>query len=195
MINTISKIPKEYLKQGLGGCGAYSVKAILSAYDKDDERSPYDYCPNLLLKYTRAPTASIKWVKVLQSYGINAQSGNAKHLSDKERIDLLKNLIDKNTPVMLRVGNGYLPNGKYSNLIASFIGHWITIWGYDNREQVFYIYDSCVSLNKHNKTIPVGNTKRTSEEVLRDWGKGFPWLWQYNFIAVECQISSRITIL
>ena len=87
---------------------------------------------------------------------------------------------------MIRIGNGFLKNGKYNSLVAYFVGHWITLWGYDDEKQIFYIYDSYVPLAKHNKNIPVGNTMRTFEEILRDWGKGFPWWWlyRYGFIKV-----------
>src|SRR3989338_3949609 len=147
MIKVLTKSPKEYLKQGFSGCGAHSAKAILSAYGKDDKKDPYDYHTNLLAKYTGAPTTATTWVKVLKSYDIEAKFGNAKHLSDSERIKLLKNLLDKDVPVMLRIGNGYLPNGNYSNFTASFIGHWITLWGYNDEQKIFYVYDSCIPLN------------------------------------------------
>lgn len=84
---------------------------------------------------------------------------------------------------MLRIGNGYLKSGKYSPFIASFMGHWITLWGYNDKEKAFYVYDSYVPARRHNKTIPIGNTKRTYEEVLRDWGKGFPHSRRYLYIV------------
>ena len=36
MIKILANHPKEYLEQGLTQCGAFSVKAILSAYGKDE---------------------------------------------------------------------------------------------------------------------------------------------------------------
>ncbi len=180
----VSRAPKEYLEQGLTHCGAYSVKAILSAYEKDVKRHPRDYQPNLLAKYTGITNGSITWPKVLQSYGVPAQKGDVRKLSDYQRIKFLKKLIAKDKPVILRIGNGYFPNGKYSNITGSFFGHWITIWGYNDKEKAFYVYDSCVPLEKHDKTIPIGNTKRTYEEILRDWGKGFPYSQRYRYITI-----------
>ena len=180
----VSRAPKEYLKQGLSLCGAYSVKAILSAYGKDDKANPADYIPNIFFRYIRKPTMHI-WPKVFESYGITAKIGNTKHLSEVQRIQLLKNLIDQDTPVMLRIGNGYLSIGRYNNFIASFIGHWITLWGYNDKEKAFYVYDSCVPTERHDKTIPIGNTKRTYIEILRDWGKGFPFRWRHSYITIN----------
>lgn len=183
MIKTVSKAPKEYLQQGLTQCGAYTVKAILSAYGKDDGRHPRDYQPNLLAKYTSI-TGSDTWPKVLRSYGLMAEMGNTKELTDEERIRVYKNLIDKDTPVMIRIGNGYLRSGGYSKLIAHFMGHWITLWGYNDEEKVFYIYDSYVPVYRYDKTLPIGNVKRTFAEVLRDVSLGFPWQWRYNYIRL-----------
>jgi len=184
MIRVVSKAPKQYLKQGLSQCGAYAVKAILNAYGKDDRARPRDYQPNPLAKYTSI-TGSNTWPKLLQSYGLNAKRGSTRLLSNEERIELFKNLIDKDTPVMLRIGNGYLPSGKYSKFIASFMGHWITLWGYNDEEKVFYVYDSCVPLERHDKTIPTGNTKRTYDQILRDVCQGFPWQWRYHYIRLS----------
>ena len=124
------------------------------------------------------------WPKVLRSYGIPAERGDAKKLTDEQRIVLLEKLIDEDKVVMLRIGNGYSKSGKYSSFVASFLGHWITLWGYNDDEKVFYVYDSYVSLKRHDKRIPIGNTKRTYAEILRDWCKGFPPMWRYGFIKV-----------
>ena len=184
MTKILTRSPKEYLEQGLTQCGAFSVKAILSAYGKDDKKHPREYQPNFLAKYTGINRGLILWPKVLQSYGIPAQKDNAKNLADEQRVELLKKLIDEDKVVMLRIGNGFSKSGKYNSLVASFMGHWITLWGYDDEKQIFYVYDSYVPLTKHDKTIPVGNTTRTFSEILRDWGKGFPPVWHYSFIKV-----------
>ncbi len=184
MIRILSHFPKEYLEQGLTQCGAYSVKAILSAYGKDDKKHPRDYQPNFLAKYTGINYGLIVEPKVLKSYGLHTEKGDAKSLSDEQRIELLEKFIDEDKAVMLRIGNGYSKSGKYSSFVASFLGHWITLWGYNDEEKVFYVYDSYVSMKRHDKIIPVGNTKRTYAEILRDWGRGFPTIWHYNFISV-----------
>ncbi len=74
----VSRGPKEYLEQGLTHCGAYSVKAILSAYGKDAKKNPRDYQPNILAKYTGINRGIYLWPKVLQNYGLSAQKGMLK---------------------------------------------------------------------------------------------------------------------
>lgn len=181
----VSKAPKEYLEQGFTQCGAYSVKGVLSAYGKDVKQHPRDYWPHLFGKYTSLGRGTSTWPKVLQSYGVPAEKGDVKNLSDEQRINLLKKIISEDRPVMLRIGNGYSKSGEYSQFRATFIGHWITLWGYNDKEQAFYVYDSCIPLKRHDKTIQIGNTKRTYQEILRDWGKGFPFRWRYSYIAIN----------
>ena len=161
MIKILNRRPKEYLEQGLTQCGAFSVKAIVSAYGKDNKNHPREYQPNFLAKYTGINRGLVLWPKVLRSYGMPAERGDTKNLSDKQRIELLKKLLSENKVVMLRIGNGFSKNGKYNSFVASFMGHWITLWGYDDEKEIFYVYDSYVALAKHDKTIPIGNTTRT----------------------------------
>ncbi|PJC33239.1 hypothetical protein CO051_01830 [Candidatus Roizmanbacteria bacterium CG_4_9_14_0_2_um_filter_39_13] len=94
-------------------------------------------------------------------------------------------------PVMVWIGNGYLPNGGYSRIMRMAICHWITIWGYDDEKKVFYVYDSAVPKNHHDVTVPIGNVKRTYNEMLRDWsGAWLPRLWgftNYQYIEISLQ--------
>ena len=184
MEKILSHHPKEYLEQGLTQCGAYSVKAILSAYGKDSKNDPRDYLPNFLAKYTGINLWPALWPKVLNSYGVPAERSSAKNLSDVQRLELLKKSIDDDKIVMLRIGNGFSKSGNYNAFVAFFMGHWITLWGYDNEKKIFYVYDSYVALSKHNKVIPIGNITRTFTEVIRDWGRGFPPVWHHSFIKV-----------
>ena len=182
MIKVLSHHPQDYLEQGLSQCGSFSVKAILSAYGKDNKHHPCEYQTNVLAKYTGINRGLILWPKVLQSYGIPAKRGDTKNLSDEQRVGLLRNMIDEDKIPMLRIGNGFSKGGKYNSFVASFMGHWITLWGYDDVKQIFYVYDSYVATAKHNRDIPIGNTTRTFAEIARDWGKGFPLNWHYSFV-------------
>lgn len=71
---------------------------------------------------------------------------------------------------MISIGNGYLSDGKYSRLRSFFIGHWITLWGYDDAKKIFYLYDSAISKDDYDANILIGNKTRTYLQVLRDWG-------------------------
>jgi len=161
--------PEEYLKMGLSHCGAYSVKAILSAYGKDTKGHPKEYHPGLLGRITGATLNREYWVRVLNSHGIKAEAKTAKELTDNKKLETLKKILADNRPVMIAIANGYDSQGRYIPVRRFFVGHWITLWGYEDKKQIFYVYDSCVPKERYDKTIPIGNTKRTYKQILRDW--------------------------
>lgn len=171
MNKVLSRKPAEYLVQGLTGCGAYSTKAVLEAYGKADKKDPLDYCSNWFAKQIGLTFSPNYWPSVLRKYGLQqAIAESADELSSQERIKLLKSLLDKNTPVMLFISNGYnQESGEYSELQAIYMSHWITLWGYDNDKQIFYVYDSAVPKQRYDNTLPIGNITRTYQQIINDW--------------------------
>lgn len=186
--------PKEYLKQGLSHCGVYSVKAILSAYGKDDKQHPKEYQTNWIGRNLFSFATGIKYYdKILASYGIKSETRSAEDLSNPERIELLKTLLSKDTPVMIRIANGYLGE-RYNSVVGRLMPHWITIWGYDDDKKIFYVYDSGLPLKYWDESLPVANTIRTYQEILRDWnfGRLQPWCWNTsskNYLYVEIEYT------
>lgn len=176
----VTNKPKEYLQQGLSHCGVYCVKAILSAYGKDDKDHPKDYHSNWIGKnFFSFATGDDYYDKIFASYGVKSKTKSAENLSDQEKLELLKSLLSKDTPIMIRVGNGYYKSTKYNPLLGKLVPHWITLWGYDDEKQIFYVYDSGMLKEHWNQNLPIGNTTRTYEEILRDWnfGKWQPLCW------------------
>jgi len=161
--------PAKYLKQSLSHCGAYSVKGILSAMGLDKTTHPKEYHPHLLGRLSGITFGRNYYPKILSKYGIKATPQSAIHLSDNEKINLLKDLLLKGNPVMLSIGNGYLPNNRYNKWLGLVMGHWITVWGYDDDAKEFLVYDSAVPENEYKINLPIGNTTRTYKQMLRDW--------------------------
>jgi len=179
----VSKKPKQYLKQGISHCGIYSVKAILSSYGKDKKPHPKEYHTNWIGKNLFSlATGEDYYDKILTSYGIVSKTQSAEDLSDKEKIELLKNLLSKDTPLMIRIGNGYLGQG-YNPIAGKLAPHWITLWGYDDSNKLFYVYDSAYPAKYWSESLPIGNTTRTYNEILRDWnfGRLQPWCWNTSY--------------
>lgn len=181
--------PKEYLKQGISHCGAYSVKAILSSYGLDKTRHPKEYHPGRFGRFTGITMNRQYWPAVFGTHGLKATPKSVSNLVDEAKLNVLKQLLTKGNPVMVSVGNGYLPSGRYSYVMGKIVGHWITLWGYDDKKEIFYVYDSAVPKERYDKKIPIGNTKRTYIEMLRDWKgallsavRGFSG---YQYIEVE----------
>lgn len=171
-IFVLSIKPKEYLKQGLSHCGAYSVKGILSAYGKDNKKHPKEYHPHRIGKITGFTFGKDYYVKILRNYGLAAETGQAGHLPPREKINLLKSLLAKNSPVMIRIGNGFWSGKRFNYLLSKITPHWITLWGYNDTKKLFYVYDSGLSAEHYEKNIPIGNTTRKYSEILRDWNFG-----------------------
>ncbi len=195
----LSTKPNEYLSQGLSNCGLFSVKGILSAYGLDDKGDPREYHSNLLSRITSITWGRNYYNDILASYGVASKIDFAEDASSEDKLDLLKKLLIEKTPVMIRIGNGYLSSGKYSPFIGRVMPHWITLWGYDDESGVFYVYDSGLSEKEWNKSLPIGNTTRTYDEVLRDWnfGKVQPWAWtvtgphNFAYIAIKGRGNGR----
>jgi hypothetical protein len=60
-------------------------------------------------------------------------------------IDLLKAFVARNFPVIIETG--YMPEGY------DWIGHYRTIVGYDDPQQIFYVYDSFLGVGEHGEGI------------------------------------------
>jgi hypothetical protein len=175
----VSRRPKEYLKQRLSHCGVYSVKAVLSSFGLDNKTHPREYQANWIGKHVFSlATGTHYYDKIFRAYDIYATTKTAKNLSETERLTLLKHLLSKDAPVMIRIGNGYLGE-SYNSIFGKLIPHWITLWGYNDNKRIFYVYDSGLPKKKWDLILPIGNTTRTYNEILRDWnfGKWQPWCW------------------
>jgi len=186
----LSVKPVEYLTQGISHCGAYSVKAILSAFGKDDKKRPEEYHPNFFNRFTGLTLGKNYYSKILNKYGIITEFKSAKNLPDVEKIGLLKTLLSENVPIMIRIGNGYFRSKKYNPFLGKIINHWITLWGYNDKKMVFYIYDSGLTKNLYDD-VPIGNTKRTYDEILRDWNFGTWQFWTWH-ISLQNYVYIKI---
>mgnify|MGYP001599440125 FL=1 len=130
------------------------------------------------------------YVQILKTYGIRSERKTAENLFDYNKLILLKRLLMGNSPVMLRIGNGYVSD-KYNPIMGRFQGHWITLWGYDDNKNIFYIYDSGLPSKYWDKSLSIGNTVRTYNEILRDWnfGRWQPWTWLFTGIVNNLYIE------
>ncbi len=173
--------PKQYLKQGPSHCGAYSVKGILSAIGLDSKNHPGEYHPNWLGRITGLTLGRNYYVKILSVNGVESEVDSAQDLPAPQKLIILKSLLAKDTPVMIRIGNGFIGSNKYNPIFGKILGHWITLWGFDDAKAVFYVYDSALPRRYWEKDLSVGNTRRTYNEILRDWnfGRWQFWLWPF----------------
>lgn len=183
--------PSKYFSQGLSNCGLFSIKGILSAYGLDDKGDPRGYHSNIFSRITSITFGGNYYKDILSSYGVDSEMKFAENQTQEERVKILKELLLKGKPVIIRIGNGYFFSNKYNPIIGKLLPHVITLWGYDDTNKSFYVYDSGLPKKAWNKSIPIGNTTRTYNEIIRDWdfGKFQPWAWvvtgPHNFAYTE----------
>lgn len=159
--------PVSYFEQNIPFCGGFSIAGIVSAYGMHDF-SGSEFMTNWG-KLFGGMTPS-QAVTVMGKYNIQPTLLRAGKISDVERIQLLKDEIDGGKPIMLLIGNGFLHDGRYSNLKSQFPTslHWITVWGY--HENGFFIYDSALSPTSYS-FVPIGNSERSFSNLLGSWAK------------------------
>ena len=167
----VNRKPKEYLKQGKVHCGVYTAKAVLEAFGKGTYKNPVEYHVNFLNKITGCMFRNQDLVNVFNKYGLKTKFECAKNLEGEQKLQVLKKTLLNNKPIPVFISNGYKYTKneiEYSEFKSFLVGHIISVWGYNDKEKVFYIYDSAVPKSHYDK-IPIGNIKRTYKEFFRDW--------------------------
>lgn len=187
----ISGRPSEYHVQRLSGCGAYSAKAVLEARGCSVPADLFDLYPRYLPRWFQGiPSPPRHWLRSFVGRGLAAELHCVSGRDFNERLALLKNALSRDAIVMVRIGNGYLRSGRYVPILSWLIGHWVTLWGYDDVTKTFYVYDSCVPRDRYDQSVPSGNTRRTYENLLRDMNHGgFPWWWRNNILVIHRRFS------
>lgn len=172
----VSHAPKEYPHQEGLTCGEYNVRAILDGFE-----IPYQPPSSLRLRIRMFGYSFIQDISdLLQFHGVPAPMRYAAQLSDEEKIRILRKHIKGNQPVLLAIGNGHLRRGVYSPVARFFIGHFVTIYGYCNKDDIFFVYDPYL-VGPYHENIPIGNEVRTFKEIIRDWRGPF----YYKFIRMN----------
>ena len=162
-------------------CAHHSLKAVIE-WKQGISNPMKEYSSNWWSRLTYLMTPWWIW-KVLRKYNLEYEVIKAKKLKDQEKLILLKENLKKG-PIILLVANGQTKRKWFSFCRALFHWHYITLWWYNEKEKMFYVYDS--------------NTRRDTEQYLMKWTIKVPykyilkewWLWAtkllYNYaIAVE----------
>ena len=162
-------------QQGLT-CGEFNLMGILNAFGLE-----YKQLERLRPRIRLWGYSFIRDIAdLLEAHGLSAPVHHANHLGDGEKIELLKGHLDRDQPVLAAIGNGHLSRGRYYPLARLFLGHFITLYGYSDHQQQFYVYDPYLK-GPFPGDIPVGNEIRSYEQLLRDW-RGPMY---YRFIGMD----------
>ena len=148
----ITKTPPEgfmHRKGKFWTCGHFSLKAVIEG--KGGATKPiheYSSGRRSRLTYLMTPRG-LK--KILRRYGLKTRVIQARNQTATSKIALLKEELKK-WPLILLIGNGLTSKLSFSLVKAFTHWHYITLRGYNDREQIFYVYDS--------------NTKGVTEQYL-----------------------------
>ncbi|MBN1373488.1 MAG: hypothetical protein JW987_16235 [Anaerolineaceae bacterium] len=158
--NKLSSYPRQ---EGMT-CGETNARTIVEGFGRS-------------YKPLASPPLRVKWVgfsyprdieTLLRHNGLSASVRHASRLEDPARLKLIMAHIDRDEPVILAIGDGHLQRNTDSPLARLFVGHFITVYGYNLEQQIFYIYDSWLD-GDFDGEIPVGNEVRSFSVLLRDW--------------------------
>lgn len=157
-------IPSQYPNQRGLSCGEFNVIGLLDAF-----QIPYEPCQNLTFRVKLFGYSFIEDLSgLLERHSLSAPVKYADHLTEQEQLELLCSHIDQDNPILMAIGNGHLSRERYSPLARRFIGHFITVYGYDHEKEIFYIYDPYLK-GDHHDDLPGGNEIRTFKELLLAW--------------------------
>ena len=160
----VTNSPKQLTKQVGLTCGETNSKTIIQGFGKS-----YQPLNHLSLRIKLFGFSYIQDIqKLLQTNGLTSVIHSAIQHTDSEKLGIIMKHIDQNEPVLLAIGNGYIRRDRYYSLLRYIAGHYITVYGYNEERQIFYIYDSMLE-GEYEGEIPVGNEIRTFDQLLRDW--------------------------
>lgn len=160
--------PEVYPHQEGLTCGEFNARGVLAGFD-----IPYQAPEAVRMRVRLFGYSFVEDIsQLIQAHGLSAPVMHAHNLTDDQRIEMLKGHIRKDQPVILAIGNGHLRRGVYSPLARIFVGHFITLYGFDEDAQRFLIYDPYLQ-GAYHEAIPAGNEVRTFRELLRDWNGPF----------------------
>ena len=166
-----------FFRQTLNNCAPYSAMAIISIV-KNEINDPEKLANETKWRMQKNLTFPQGLIDLLHKYQIKTKEYVLYPYSDKEKINWLKNNINKGNPIILLIE-------------VSHIKHYLTIVGYD--EDGLCIYDSLQEKSKNNSRMTVidkpeysGNRYYKNEELLKMWNAGGFMIFFSNW-AVVCQ--------
>jgi len=162
-------------------CAHHSLKAVIE-WKKWWSQPMKEYSADWWSRTTYLMTPW--WIKkVLKKHQLSYEILRAKSLDEKEKLELLKSNLKKG-PIILLVANGQTKKKWFSRRRAFFHWHYVTLWWYNDKENVFYVYDSNTRRTTE-KYLMKGTIKVPYKYVLKERGIGASKLLSNYAIAVE----------
>lgn len=170
--------PSEFnFRQTINDCGPFNVAAVVRTLTQKEVNS-VEFATEMEWRLPNKYTLPWGLEKQLRDNGINIQTPNLKSLSDQERIEYLQKELSLGHPIIL-LGE----REKYE--------HYVTLLGYDQSSEAFYIYDSLMEESEPGMTVDEngefpGNRNYSDQELLDFWsGSGMYGLYKWYVIVAS----------
>lgn len=172
----VDKIPPEWFPlrtRKFWWCAHYSLKAVIE-WKSESVKNLEDYSIDWWSRKTYFMTPW--WIlKVLKKYKLDYSILKAKKLKENGKLFLLKQNL-KDGPIILLVANWQTKKRRFNRWKALIHRHYITLWWYNEKKKIFYVYDS--------------NTKRKTWNHVLEWTLEVPykyilkawWIWASKII-------------
>ena len=143
-------------------CAHYSLKAVIE-WEKKIENPIEKYSSNWWSRSTYFMTPW--WIKkVLKKYNMKYVVLSARKLNDDERLFLLKQNL-KDWPIILLIANWQTKKRRFHRWKALTHWHYVTLWWFNEKKKIFYVYDSNTKRNLWKKwTLEV-----PYKYILKEW--------------------------
>ncbi|MCF7834604.1 C39 family peptidase [Candidatus Gracilibacteria bacterium] len=148
----------------------FTIKAVVETYKEDIRKNFQAYSGS---RWNKLCGFIMPWgvVKVLRKYGFMSQIGFCRYKIYAKKIEFIKNKIKEGYPLILVIGHAYgKDTSKFSLWKALFLQHYLSVWGYDDKKRVFYVYDSGRHVEKQR--VPVGNLSIAYDDLIKCRGFG-----------------------
>ena len=172
----LDKTPPEWFplrSRKIWWCAHYSLKAVIE-WNWWKIKSIEAYSSDWWSRKTYLMTPW--WIlKVLKKYKLKYSVLKAKDLNNDEKLFLLK-LNLKEWPIILLIANWQTKKKRFNRGKALLHWHYVTLWWYNDKKKIFYVYDS--------------NTKRKTGNNVMKWTLEIPykyvlkawWVWATKII-------------
>ena len=181
----INKIPPDWFpirNRKIWWCAHYSLKAVIE-WNNKKVKNIEDYSSDWRSRKTYFMTPW--WIKkVLKKYKLKYTILNARKLNNDERLFLLKQNL-KDWPIILLIANWQTKKKRFSRWKALTHRHYITLWWYNDKKKIFYVYDSNTKRETENRIIK-WTLEIPYKYILKEW-----WIWVARIIYNNYAIAVK----